>query len=229
MNPSESASTESPRSFSGVPSTLRSTVRTSGTDTKRWESCEARLELALGDLTTETTDAIVNPVGAGLVDLAVRRAAGPDLLDAYHLAAATLPGGRLLAGRALVTRGFRLSARHVIHTRPPAYADNPTRARRELAACYGEALRLAAENGFHSISFPAIATGVYRFPVDEAAEIAVGALQAAVREGAAPAVVRFVFSQKGTFEAFVAAARRQLGERPASGERGPTFTALVAA
>src|SRR4051812_48993115 len=102
VNPSESASTESPRAFPGVPATLRSTVRSSGTDTKRWASCEARLELALGDLTTETTDAIVNPVGAGLVDLAVRRAAGPDLLDAYHQAAATVPGGRLLAGRALV-------------------------------------------------------------------------------------------------------------------------------
>ena len=224
MNPSESPS-ESPRAFSGVPATLRS----SATDGKRWESCEPRLELALGDLTTETTDAIVNPVGAGLVDLAVRRAAGPDLLDAYHLAAAALPGGRLQAGRAFVTRGFRLSARHVIHTRPPAYADDPARARRELAACYGASLQLAAENGFHSISFPAIATGVYRFPVDEAAEIAIGALQAAVREGAAPAVIRFVFSQKATFEAFAAAARRQLGGRPASGERGPTFTALVAA
>ncbi len=65
--------------------------------------------------------------------------------------------------------------------------------------------------------------------MDEAAEIAVGALQAAVRQGAAPAVVRFVFSEKATFEAFVTAARRQLGERPASGERGSTFTAVVAA
>ncbi len=132
MNPSEPASTEAPRGFVSVPATVRTSVRTSGTNTQRWESCEARLELALGDLTGETTDAIVNPVGAGLVDLAVRRAAGPDLLDAYHLAAATLPGGRLLAGRALVTSGFRLAARHVIHTRPPAYADDPARARREL-------------------------------------------------------------------------------------------------
>jgi O-acetyl-ADP-ribose deacetylase (regulator of RNase III) len=225
VNPSESASTPSPRAFPGVPTTLRS----SGTDTQRWESCEPRLELVLGDLTDETTDAIVNPVGAGLVDLAVRRAAGPELLDAYHLAAAELPAGRLLPGRALATPGFRLAARHVIHTRPPAYADDPARARRELAACYQSSLRLAAENGFRSISFPAIATGVYRFPVAEAAEVAVGALRSALREWAAPGVVRFVFSQRATFDAFVEAARRQLGERPAWGERGPTFTALVAA
>ena len=139
------------------------------------------LEFTIGDITAQRVDAIVNPVGPGLVDLAIRRAAGPALLEAYHAAVAQLPAQRLLPGQAVVTPGFGLAARHVIHCAPPDYADNPAIARERLAACYTEALRLAREHGLTSIAFPSIATGIYRYPAAEAAEVAIGAVITAVR------------------------------------------------
>jgi O-acetyl-ADP-ribose deacetylase (regulator of RNase III) len=222
VNLIETGSPELPRAFSGA-------AKPREPQTTRWAGCEPKLELVQGDLIHESTDAIVNPVGAGLVDLAVRKAAGPELLDAYHQAAAELPAGRLLPGQSILTPGFGLCARHVIHTRPPVYADDPARARRELAAGYQSALRLGATHGFESIAFPAIATGVYRYPLGEAADVALGALLAALREGAAPRTVRFVLSRRAALDAFVEAARRHLGGRLVSGERGPTFTGLHAA
>jgi O-acetyl-ADP-ribose deacetylase (regulator of RNase III) len=211
-----------PRPFSGI-------AQPREREATRWTGGEPKLELVQGDLIREAADAIVNPVGAGLVDLAVRKAAGPELLDAYHRAAAELPAGRLLPGQSILTPGFRLAARHVIHTRPPVYADDPARARRELAASYQSALRLAAAHGLGSIAFPAVATGVYRYPLAEAADVAIGALLAALREGAAPTTVRFVLTRRAALEAFIDAARRQLGARPVWSESGPVFAGLRAA
>jgi O-acetyl-ADP-ribose deacetylase (regulator of RNase III) len=220
----ESGSPESPRAFSGL-----AAVRPSGPEATRWAGREPKVELVQGDLIHEVTGAIVNPAGAGLVDLAVRRAAGPELLDAFHRAAAELPASRLAPGQSILTPGFGLRAQYVIHTRPPAYADDPARARRDLAACYRSALRLAAAHGVESIAFPAIATGVYRYPLAEAADVALATLVAALREGAAPRTVRFVLTRRAALDAFVDAARRHLGERPVGSETGPTFTALGAA
>lgn len=166
------------------------------------------VEFTMGDITLETTDAIVNPAGPGLVDLAIRRAAGPDLLDAFHLACAGQPTGRLARGEAIVTPGFGLPAGHVIHCRPPVYADGAEQARRELASCYREALRLARAQGFTSVSFPAIGTGVYRYPLAEAAQVAVDAVTAELRAHAVPMLVRFVLSSSAARAAYAGASQR---------------------
>jgi O-acetyl-ADP-ribose deacetylase len=171
------------------------------------------LEVVMGDIRTEASDAVVNPAGAGLVDLALRRAAGPELLEAFHQGAADLPRGRLARGQAIVTPGFRLRARHVIHCSPPVYADGPARAREDLAACHVEALRLARDRGFTSVSFPAIATGVYRFPVGQAAEIAVRTIVAELRARPAPGLVRIVLFDRPTFRVYAEAARAHLDQR----------------
>ena len=160
----------------------------------------------LGDITSEVADAVVNPAGAGLVDLAIRRVAGPDLLDAFHRTAAKLPERRLLRGRVLLTPGFALPAGHVIHCGPPVHADGPGRAREELAVCYTGALGLARAHGFRSIAFPAIATGVYRFPVRAAAEIAARAVLGDLRAHGGPSEVRFVFTDAATMDLYARAA-----------------------
>jgi O-acetyl-ADP-ribose deacetylase (regulator of RNase III) len=169
------------------------------------------LEFSVGDLTLETADAVVNPAGAGLVDLAIRRVAGPALLEVFHAGSRALPGARLLPGHAFATPGFGLRARYVIHCGPPLYADNPVRARHDLAACHAEALRLARELGLSSISFPAIATGVYRYPVPEAAEVAVSTVIEQLREHEAPARVRFVLYGPATMDVYARAAKAVLG------------------
>jgi O-acetyl-ADP-ribose deacetylase (regulator of RNase III) len=165
------------------------------------------VEFTIGDITRERVDAIVNPVGPGLVDLAVRRAAGPALLDAYHAALAELPGQRLHPGQAIVTPGFGLPAAHVIHVAPPIYADDPAAARLQLAAGHAEALRLAQEHGFASVAFPAIATGIYRYPADEAATVAVAAVREALRAHEDVRLVRFVLSSPAMRARYAAAGR----------------------
>jgi O-acetyl-ADP-ribose deacetylase (regulator of RNase III) len=173
------------------------------------------LEFTIGDITTQNVDAIVNPVGPGLVDLAVRRAAGPALLDAFHAAVAELPHQKLRPGQAIITPGFGLAARYVIHTAPPVYADDPGEARAQLAAGHVEAVRLARGLGLESIAFPAIATGVYRYPPAEAAEVAIGAVVAAVRNPErgprtrGPDVIRFVLSRPAMLDHYAAAAARR--------------------
>jgi O-acetyl-ADP-ribose deacetylase len=166
------------------------------------------VEFTMGDITRETTDAIVNPAGPGLVDLAIRRAAGPDLLDAFHLACAGHPTGRLARGEAVVTPSFGLPAGHIIHCRPPVYADDPEQARRDLASCHREALRLARAQGFTSVAFPAIGTGVYRYPIAEAARVAVDAVTAELRAHPVPMLVRFVLPTPAARAAYAGAAAR---------------------
>jgi O-acetyl-ADP-ribose deacetylase (regulator of RNase III) len=179
----------------------------------RWDTT-ARIapviEFVLGDITNETTDAIVNPAGPGLVDLAIRRAAGPALLEAFHRASRRLPAGRLQPGKAILTSGFDLAPVQVIHCGPPFYADDPHGARVDLVSCHVEALSIARARGFASISFPSIATGNHRYPVEEAAEVAVGTVIAELRAHAAPALVRFVLFHPSTLETYFNAARSRL-------------------
>jgi O-acetyl-ADP-ribose deacetylase (regulator of RNase III) len=185
---------------------------------------EPVLEFVLGDLTHEASDAIVNPAGAGMVDLAIRRAAGPALLEAFHESALKLPTAKLTAGHALWTPGFDLVAERVIHVDPPVYADDPVAAAGNLASAHTEALRLARELGLASISFPAIATGIHRYPPALAARIAVATVVAELRTHPAPPAVRFVLFTPAMLELYAGAARAHFPGAPTETERGVAFS-----
>ncbi|MFI4969355.1 MAG: O-acetyl-ADP-ribose deacetylase [Lysobacterales bacterium] len=154
------------------------------------------IEVIEADITTFDADAIVNAanetlLGGGGVDGAIHRAAGPELLAACRALREVRPGVRCPTGEARITPGFRLHARHVIHTAGPVWEGGGEREAELLASCYRESLRLAQANGIVCIAFPAISCGVYGYPAEAAGVIAVTEVRAWLGSAALPRRVVF--------------------------------------
>lgn len=163
------------------------------------------------DITRETTDAIVNAansslLGGGGVDGAIHRAGGPAILEECETIVAKID--RLPPGQAVITTGGRLAAKHVIHTVGPVYRDGRHNEAGALASCHRESIRLADEHALHSLSFPAISTGAYGYPVAEAASVAIAAAAQALAETRHLQHVRFVLFDEATLRAYTSAARK---------------------
>ncbi len=160
-----------------------------------------RIGLVLGDIVEQDTDAIVNAanstlMGGGGVDGAIHRAAGKELLAECRTI------GHCPTGSARLTKGHKLKARHVIHTVGPVWSARATDGEK-LASAYRESMRLAAQNGIRSIAFPSISTGAYRYPVEEAATIAISTVaEELVGASAAVVLVRFVLWDQATFDVY---------------------------
>ncbi len=139
------------------------------------------IEILQGDITTLRVDAIVNAaneslMGGGGVDGAIHRAAGPRLLAACRKIPEVRPGVRCPTGEACITEGFDLPARFVIHTVGPVWRGGDSGEPQRLADCHRNAMKLAREHGIDSIAFPAISCGVYGYPRDAAAAVALSVL-----------------------------------------------------
>ena len=159
---------------------------------------DGRVIVAVGDITRERVDAIVNAanrslLGGGGVDGAIHAAGGAGILEAcQEIRHTRFPDG-LPTGEAVITTGGRLPARWVIHTVGPVKGAHGGREAELLASCYGNSLSLAAAHDVKTIAFPAISTGVYGYPKDEAAEVASGAIEQFLKADSMLDQVRLVF------------------------------------
>ena len=159
------------------------------------------IELVIGDITNEETDAIVNAantslLGGGGVDGAIHRKGGPAILEECR----KLNGCK--TGDAKITTAGNLKAKYVIHTVGPVYRSGENGEPDLLASSYRRSLEVATENVIHSISFPSISTGVYRYPVIEAAEIALRTTIDYLKKHPLPETVRFVLFDNLTYQAY---------------------------
>ncbi|MGA5703281.1 O-acetyl-ADP-ribose deacetylase [Peterkaempfera bronchialis] len=162
-----------------------------------------RITLVQGDITEQRVDAVVNAansslLGGGGVDRAIHRRGGPEVLDDCRRLRASRYGRGLPTGQAVATTAGRLPARWVIHTVGPVHraeVDNSAL----LASCYRESLRVADDLGARTVAFPAVSTGIYGWPLEDAARIALTTVAGA---GAAVAEARFVLFDGTAFEAF---------------------------
>ncbi len=166
------------------------------------------------DITEETTDAIVNAansslLGGGGVDGAIHRAGGPAILEDCRKIVGKI--GRLAAGNAVITTGGKLRAKYVIHTVGPVFRDGNHRESETLGSCYQESIRVADNHSIHSVAFPAISTGAYGYPVEEAAPIALHATLDALTSAQHVKLCRFVLFDISTVRAFERAAENLSG------------------
>jgi O-acetyl-ADP-ribose deacetylase (regulator of RNase III) len=174
------------------------------------EAAHGRIELVLGDIVEQAVDAIVNAAntklaGGGGVDGAIHRAAGPRLEEECLRLPADEEGCRCPTGEVRVTGAGNLPARWVIHAVGPFYNERSAdKARNQLRQVYQQALAAAARS-CRSVAFPAISTGAYRFPLAEAAAIALGAVAEHLRQPQPVEVVRFVLFQPAQLDVFRAA------------------------
>ncbi len=163
-----------------------------------------------GDITRQQTDAIVNAansslLGGGGVDGAIHRAGGPAILDACREIVGRI--GRLPAGQAVATPAGRLPARYVIHSVGPFWSGGEKGEAETLASCHRESIRIADELQLASIAFPAISTGAYRYPVDQASQVAITSAAEALEKATYVREVRFVLFDSETFTQYTHAAR----------------------
>lgn len=169
----------------------------------------SQVELVEGDIVAQDVDALVNAansslLGGGGVDGAIHRAAGPELLAACR----TLGG--CPTGEARLTRGYDLKARFVIHAVGPVYRGHPRDAEL-LAATYRSSLELASQHGLRSVAFPAISTGAYGYPFDEAAQVALPVVKRHLESNPGIVLVRFVLWDQPALTAYQRAAQKALG------------------
>lgn len=169
-----------------------------------------------GDITLETTDALVNAansslMGGGGVDGAIHRGGGHSILEECRRYVAA--NGRLPAGQATITGGGQLRARYVIHTVGPIYRDGKSGESNLLASCYRESIRIAEEHKIASVAFPAISTGAYGYPLGEAAAIAVRTVIEALPAAKNLQLVRFVLFDIAAVKAYERAAEAAVKNR----------------
>ena len=169
---------------------------------------QTRLSITQGDITTMTTDAIVNAANSGLkggggVDGAIHRAGGLAILE--ECKEIVSKQGRLPTGQAVITTGGNMITRYVIHTVGPIWHGGSQGEPELLASAYFESLKLAAENNLSSIAFPSISTGVYGYPVEEASRIAIKTIASFLQQSTSIKEVVFVLFNAEAYDAYAAA------------------------
>ncbi len=178
---------------------------------------QAKLLITQGDITRQSTDAIVNAansslMGGGGVDGAIHRAGGPAILQECKKIVARQ--GRLPAGKAVITTGGNLKAKYIIHTVGPVWHGGNKGEPELLASAYRESLKVAAENSLNSVSFPSISTGAYGYPIDQATKVALNAAITFLSESdTSLREVVFVLFDSRTLEAYSSALREMAEER----------------
>ena len=177
---------------------------------------QTKLSIVQGDITKQATDAIVNAANPGLmggggVDGAIHRAGGPPIREQCRQIVSRQ--GRLPTGEAVITTGGNLKARYVIHTVGPIWHGGTKGEAELLASAYRESLKLAAESGLSSISFPSISTGGYGYPVAKAAEVALASVIAFIQDVTSLREVTFVLFDPNTHTSYCEALNKLVPEK----------------